>query len=80
MVDYFIGTIQLYPYGFAPQNWALCDGSMLSIMTYQALYSLLGTRFGGNGSTTFGVPNLQAAANGNIRYYICTQGMYPSWN
>jgi microcystin-dependent protein len=46
-------------FGFAPKGWALCNGQLLPINQNQALFSLLGTMFGGNGQTTFGLPNLQ---------------------
>jgi microcystin-dependent protein len=54
-----IGEIMIFPYSFVPRNWARCDGSILSIASYSALFSLLGTTFGGNGSTTFGLPDLR---------------------
>jgi microcystin-dependent protein len=47
---------------YAPTGWALCDGQVLSIQNNTALFSLLGTTYGGNGTTTFGLPNLQGAA------------------
>lgn len=79
VMDYFYGTIQLFPYDFAPQNWVPCNGTLLNINMYQALYALLGTRFGGDGRSTFGVPDLRSAAIGPYnQYYICTQGLWPS--
>lgn len=57
--DPFIGEIAIYPYSYAPSGWVACDGSTLSINSNSALYSLLGTSFGGNGSTTFGLPDLR---------------------
>jgi microcystin-dependent protein len=55
---------QIMPVGFAvvPKGWALCDGSILAIQSNQALFSLFGTRFGGNGVTTFGLPDLRGRA------------------
>lgn len=79
----FIGQIKPYPYNFAPQGWALCNGSLLQIVTNQALYSLIGTKFGGDGRTTFALPDLRGAdvdnvyGNGNCHYYIALQGLYP---
>lgn len=58
-VEPFMGTIMWVPYNFAPKNWALCDGSLLPIAQNQALFSLLGTTYGGNGVTTFALPNFQ---------------------
>lgn len=55
----FIGEIRMFGGNFAPIDWQLCDGSLLSIATYNALYSLLGTTWGGNGTTTFAVPDLR---------------------
>jgi microcystin-dependent protein len=58
-MDPFIGEVRLLPYNFAPRNWALCNGQLLPISQNTALYSLIGTMYGGNGTTTFGLPNLQ---------------------
>jgi microcystin-dependent protein len=55
----FIGQVIPVPYNFAPNGWALCNGQLLSISQYSALFSLLGTNFGGDGKSTFGLPNLQ---------------------
>lgn len=59
MSDPFIGEIRLVGYNFPPRGWALCNGQLLSIAQNTALFSLLGTTFGGDGITTFGLPNLQ---------------------
>ena len=58
-MEVFIGTIQPFAFNFAPRNWALCNGQIMSIAQNTALFSLLGTTYGGNGQTTFGLPNLQ---------------------
>lgn len=55
----FIGQIILVPYDFAPQGWALCNGQLLPIAENTALFSLLGTTFGGDGQTTFALPDLR---------------------
>ncbi len=55
----FIGEIALYPYNFAPRGWAFCNGQILSIAQNTALFSLLGTTYGGNGQTTFALPDLR---------------------
>ena len=57
--DPWVGEIALVPYNFAPQGWALCDGQLLPISQNTALFSLIGTQFGGNGQTTFGLPDLR---------------------
>lgn len=59
MAEPFLGQICIFPYTYAPAGWAECNGQQLSISQNQALYSLLGTTFGGNGSTYFNLPDLQ---------------------
>ncbi|MEM7370434.1 MAG: tail fiber protein [Bacteroidota bacterium] len=55
----FIGEISMFAGNFAPRNWAFCDGSLLAVSQYAALFSILGTTYGGDGRTTFGLPNLK---------------------
>jgi microcystin-dependent protein len=55
----FLGEIMLVPYNFAPRGWAFCQGQTLSIAQNTALFSLLGTTYGGNGTTTFALPDLR---------------------
>lgn len=55
----FLGEIRLISFNFAPKGWALCNGQLLLISQNQALFSILGTTYGGNGITTFALPNLQ---------------------
>lgn len=59
MADPFLGQITVYPYTFPPRGWADCAGQLLSIQQFSALFSLLGTTYGGNGTTNFGLPDLQ---------------------
>src|SRR3954470_3548696 len=59
VVDPFIGELRLFGFNFAPRGWALCQGQLLSISQNSALFSLLGTMYGGNGQTTFGLPDLR---------------------
>jgi len=59
MSEPFIGQIILVPYNFAPRGWAFCNGQLLPIAQYTALFSLLGTTFGGDGRTTFALPDLR---------------------
>lgn len=59
MADFYIGTILPWAMDFAPQGWALCQGQSLQISQYQALYSLIGVKYGGNGTTTFNLPDLR---------------------
>lgn len=55
----FIAQIMMFGGNFAPRGWALCDGQLLSINSYSALFSLLGTTYGGDGRSTFGLPDLR---------------------
>ena len=55
----YLGQIQPFPFNFAPKGWALCNGQIMSIQQNAALFSLLGTTYGGNGTSTFALPNLQ---------------------
>lgn len=59
MSDPFIAEIRIFAGNFAPRGWALCNGQLMSISQNTALFSLLGTTYGGNGTTTFALPNLQ---------------------
>ena len=60
MTQPFLGQVQCFGFGFAPSGWALCAGQILPISQNTALFSLLGTNYGGNGTSTFGLPNLQS--------------------
>jgi len=57
-MDCFIGSICAFGFNFAPQGWANCNGAIISIQSNAALFALLGTYYGGNGTSTFGIPNL----------------------
>ncbi|WP_028612126.1 phage tail protein [Paenibacillus harenae] len=59
MSETFIGDIRLFGFGFAPRGWALCQGQTLSIQQNSALYSIIGTTYGGDGVTTFKLPDLR---------------------
>jgi len=60
-MDPFLGEIRMVGFSFAPKDWALCNGQMLSIQQNTALFSLLGVRYGGDGKITFGLPNFQGS-------------------
>jgi microcystin-dependent protein len=62
MSQQFIGEVRLFPYNFAPKTWAYCAGQLLSIAQNTALFSLLGTTYGGDGRTTFALPDLRGRA------------------
>src|SRR5690242_12654423 len=61
MSDQFVAEIRIFGGNFAPVGWALCNGQLLPISQNTALFSLLGTNYGGDGKSTFGLPNLQGA-------------------
>jgi microcystin-dependent protein len=60
--DPFLGEIRILPYNFPPQGWAFCNGQIMAIAQNTALFSLLGTTYGGNGQTTFALPDLRGRA------------------
>jgi microcystin-dependent protein len=62
MADQFLAEIRIFPFNFAPTGWAMCNGQILAISTYTAVFSLVGINYGGNGTSNFGLPNLQNAA------------------
>jgi len=62
MADPFVAEIRIFPFNFAPKGWAWCDGQLLPLSQNTALFSLLGTTYGGDGKSTFALPNLQGAA------------------
>ncbi len=62
MADPFVAEIRIVPFNFAPRGWAFCDGQILPLSQNTALFSLLGTTYGGNGQSTFALPNLQGSA------------------
>lgn len=59
MADPFVAEIRMFPFNFAPKGWAFCDGQYMSISQNTALFALLGTTYGGNGMSTFALPDLQ---------------------
>ena len=73
MTSPYLGEVKLMPWSFAPRGWAFCAGQILSIQQYTALFSLLGTTYGGNGTTTFALPDLR----GRVPIHRDQQGQYP---
>ncbi|HEX2050298.1 MAG TPA: tail fiber protein [Actinomycetota bacterium] len=59
MADPFVAEIRIFPFNFAPTGWAFCDGQLMPISQNTALFSLLGTTYGGDGKSTFALPDLQ---------------------
>ncbi len=62
MADPFVAEIRIFPFNFAPHGWAWCDGQLLPLSQNTALFSLLGTTYGGNGKSNFALPDLQGRA------------------
>src|SRR5436853_6349809 len=59
MADPFVAEIRIFPFNFAPRGWAWCDGQLLPLSQNTALFSLLGTTYGGDGKSNFALPDLQ---------------------
>jgi microcystin-dependent protein len=76
-MNYFLGQIIILPFGFAPKGFAFCDGQLLEIAQYLALFSLIGTTFGGNGTTDFALPDYSGKAPAGSNYFICIQEPAP---
>lgn len=84
-MEYYIGQVALFPYGYAPRGWMLCNGTVINISGQERLYSLIGTRFGGDGKSNFRLPDLRNVSpvaenvlvKGKCMYYICYDGIYP---
>lgn len=66
MSEPFIGELKLVGFNFAPRGWARCEGQLLPISQYTALFSLIGTRYGGNGQTTFALPDLRGRVAAHV--------------
>jgi microcystin-dependent protein len=62
MADPFVAEIRIFPFNFAPKGWAWCDGQLLPLSQNTALFSLLGTTYGGDGKSNFALPDLQGSA------------------
>lgn len=82
-MDSYLGTILLFAGNFAPRGWSFCDGRLLHIAQNTALFSILGTTYGGDGRTTFALPNLKplkstTTPKGAAHYIICLEGIFPS--
>ncbi|MEY3930379.1 MAG: hypothetical protein RLZZ516_2089 [Cyanobacteriota bacterium] len=79
-MDEYIGTVALFSFGFAPEGWLDCDGRQLEISNHEALFSLIGTSYGGDGTRTFALPDLRGKAlisSPLMRWCICVNGLYP---
>ncbi|MBK6432708.1 MAG: tail fiber protein [Anaerolineae bacterium] len=77
----FLGQITLFAFDFAPLYWAPCAGQLLPVNQNPALFALLGTNFGGDGRTTFALPDLRGKKPvSSTQYCIALQGIFPSRN
>lgn len=77
-METILGEIELFPYTFAPVGFMSCEGQTLNVSQYQALFSLIRNQYGGNGTTTFCLPNLLGTEPvPNMKYCIAVEGIYP---
>ena len=80
-MEHFLGQIELFPYNFAPVAWAPCEGQSIQINSNIALYSLIGTTFGGDGQTSFQLPDLKGKEPApGLQYCIAIEGIFPQRN
>lgn len=73
----FVGQIELFSCSYAPQGWAFCQGQLLPVANYPELFSLIKTKFGGDGKTNFALPNIKPPCNG-VNYCIALVGDFPT--
>lgn len=74
-----LGQVQAFAFNFAPSGWMKCQGQQLQIAQYQALFALLGTTYGGDGRTTFALPDLTTQSKAdNVNYCIAWNGVFPA--
>ena len=76
-MDFFLSEIVILPLTFAPRGLEFCNSQLLPISQYPALYSLIGTTFGGDGNATFALPDHQDQAPAGSQYFIAMEGIYP---
>ncbi|SDS31819.1 Phage Tail Collar Domain [Polaribacter sp. KT25b] len=77
-MDPFIGEVGLFAGNFAPRGWAFCEGQLLDLSENTALFSILGNTYGGNGRTTFRLPDLSENKPNGVNYIIALKGIFPS--
>jgi microcystin-dependent protein len=73
-----LGQVQLFAFNFTPAGWALCNGQLLKIEANAALFSIIGGAYGGDGQTTFALPDLQKIAPPKMFYCIAITGTFPA--
>ena len=77
-MEELIGTIKLFAGSYCPREYMYCNGQELPVNNYQTLLSIVGFQYGGNGRTTFKLPNLNEGREGDVpKYIICVNGIYP---
>jgi microcystin-dependent protein len=76
-MEVYIGTVMPFPYNFVPKGWMACNGQILPLRSYTPLYSLIGTYYGGDGTTTFGLPSLNNTGTGQPSRVVAGQGNGP---
>jgi microcystin-dependent protein len=76
-MDELIGVIKLFGGNFIPQGYMECNGQLLNLQQYVALFSIISTTYGGNGQTNFALPKL-TPPDEKMKYIICVEGMYPN--
>jgi microcystin-dependent protein len=82
-MEVYLGLIKAFPYDYVPLGWLRCEGQTIPIVQNQALYALIGIKFGGDGKTTFALPDLRGAETdpgGLCKYCMCTMGLFPIWD
>jgi microcystin-dependent protein len=70
----YVGQIEVFAFAFAPSGWLACNGQLLPIVEYQQLYALIGTTYGGDGTSSFALPKLPPLAPNGPGYYIAVLG------
>jgi hypothetical protein len=76
--NFYLGQVEAFAFNFAPTGWMACNGQTLAIQQNQALFSLLGTTYGGDGVRTFGLPRLAPVTSAGPNFFIATsQTMFP---
>ncbi|HBE80143.1 MAG TPA: phage tail protein [Firmicutes bacterium] len=77
-MDNLTGEVELFAVDYAPDGWVACEGQYLSVIQFPELFGVLGTKFGGDGRVTFGLPDLRKAIPTNgMHYYIAVVGITP---
>lgn len=77
-----IGSIMYFPYKSDPKGWLPCKGQIVQLIQYELLYSLIGTKYGGDGYASFGIPKIEPLLPSNgpaMQAYIATAGSYPTF-